>query len=117
MSIVSFRSDQLLTELPPPTPVPVPLGEPVSGVSVRSFTAQSGARTGVWECSPGVWRRQVLQAEFCTFLAGKAVFEPDAGDPVRIEAGQSVYFPANTGGVWRVEETLRKIYIIFDEKA
>lgn len=117
MPIISFKSEQLLADLPPPNPVPAPIGEPVSGVSVRSFTAETGARTGVWECSPGAWRRQVVQAEFCTFLAGKAVFEPDVGEPVEIEAGQSVYFPANTGGIWRVAETLRKIYIIFDEKA
>lgn len=114
MSIISFRHDDLFSNLPAGAPVPAPIGEPISVTRVSSFEGASGERTGVWECTPGDWRRQITKAEFCTFLEGKAVFEPDEGEPLTIMAGDSLYFPANSLGVWRVEETLRKIYIIFD---
>ena len=47
-----------------PSPVAVPLGEPVSTVAVHAVERPDGVETGVWECSPGRWRRQIMQAEF-----------------------------------------------------
>ncbi len=117
MPIISFQPANLLENLPEPTPVKVPIGEPVAETRTTSFQGEAASRAGVWECSPGVWRRQILQAEFCTFLEGEAVFEPDEGEPVRIKAGDAVYFPANSGGIWRIEKTLRKVFIVFDEQA
>jgi uncharacterized cupin superfamily protein len=43
------------------------------------------------------------------------VFEPDDGEPMHIKAGDVIYFPENSGGVWDVRETSRKIFILFDE--
>ncbi|MCR5880669.1 cupin domain-containing protein [Phenylobacterium sp. J367] len=116
MSIVSFRPEDLLETLPAPVPVKVPLGEPVAATRTTSFNGAAASARGVWECSPGTWRRQVLQAEFCTFLEGEAVFEPDEGEPLHIRAGDAVYFPANTGGIWRIQTTLRKTFVVFDEQ-
>lgn len=115
--IIKFAPTELFAAMPPGNPAPVPIGEPVSQISVRGFVSEAAAttRTGVWECSPGRWRRQVLAAEFCVFLEGDCVFEPDEGEPVRIKAGEAVYFPANTGGVWTIETKARKAYVIFDE--
>ncbi|WP_334164014.1 cupin domain-containing protein [Phenylobacterium sp.] len=117
MSIVRFRPETLFQELPEAVPVKEPIGEPVAATRARSFNGAATTRAGVWECSPGVWRRQVLQAEYCTFLDGEAVFEPDHGEPVAVRAGDAVYFPANTGGIWRVSRTLRKTFVVFDEGA
>lgn len=115
MPIVSFRPDELLQVLPDAVPVKVPLGEPVAATRSTSFNGAAASRAGVWECSPGDWRRQVMQAEFCTFLEGEAVFEPDAGEPLTIRAGDAVYFPAGTGGIWRIRKTLKKAFVVFDE--
>jgi len=99
-------------------PVPQPLGEPVSVVRSASLvsSARSSNRIGVWECSPGRWRRQIVQAEFCHFVEGSATFTPDAGEPIEIVAGDVVHFPENSLGVWDIHETCRKIFMVFDEE-
>lgn len=115
MPIQKFAAAEMFEKLPAPVPVPVPLGEPVAETRSLSLSGAASSRSGVWECSPGVWRRQILQAEFCTFVEGRAMFEPDEGEPITIQAGDSIYFPANTAGVWRVETTARKTFVVFDE--
>ncbi|MBV8783977.1 MAG: cupin domain-containing protein [Gammaproteobacteria bacterium] len=90
--------------------VAVPLSEPAA--QLRGRAAREKPDCGVWECSPGRWRRQVKSAEFCHFVAGRCTFTPDGGTPIALQAGDAAYFPANTTGVWDVTETLRKTYVI-----
>ena len=115
MPIILLKHDEALADLPAPVPVPAPIGEVVAETRSRSIPGSAGSRAGAWECSPGVWRRQIVDAEFCTILEGRAVFEPDSGEPITLTAGQSVYFPANSTGVWRIEETTKKVFVIFKE--
>ena len=117
MAIVKYSPSELLAALPEGRPVPEPIGEPVSKVSVNSFISgtAAGTRTGVWECTPGQWRRQIVQAEFCLFLEGDCTFTPDQGEAIEITGGEAVYFPAGSLGVWTVRETARKVYVIFEE--
>src|SRR3546814_8464715 len=68
----------------------------------------------MWECSPGRWRREVTRAEFCQFLSGRCSFTADTGEVLQIEAGDPIFFPANTTGGWDVTETVRKSYLVFD---
>ena len=68
---------------------------------------------GVWECTPGRYRRQVRSAETMHVISGEATFTPDDGLPVRLEAGDVFYFAADTAGVWDIEATLRKVYVLF----
>ena len=118
MPIVKFQVDQTLGELPPATPVKAPIGDLVSQVSSLGFPSETSAsKPGVWRCSPGVWRRQVTQAEFCLFLEGDCVFTPDDGPPITIRAGEAVYFPANSMGVWDIKTPATKLFIVFDERA
>jgi uncharacterized protein len=120
MPAIKFHVDELSRQLGDPTPVSVPLGTPVSDVRSRSLVSSSNSRLriGVWHCTPGRWRRQVVQAEFCHFLEGDCTFVPDDDGPVlTIRAGDVVYFPANTTGTWEIRASSRKIFIIFDEGA
>ena len=93
-----------------------PLGEPVSALRGVTIDEDEGAgySCGIWECSPGRWRRQVTRAEFCQFLSGRCSFTADTGEVLQIEAGDSIFFPTNTTGVWDVTETVRKSYLVFD---
>ncbi len=96
-------------------PVSAPLGQPVAHLKcleVVSLTKKQ-VEAGVWECSPGVWRRQVTQAELCHFVAGHCIFTPEGGQPIKIKAGDAVFFPPNSRGVWDVKETVRKTYVTF----
>lgn len=119
MSAIKFRPEELARRLGEPVPVPVPLGTPVSQVRSQSLSSSANPKTrvGLWECSPGRWRRQVVQAEFCHFLAGECTFIPDEGAPIDIAAGDVVYFPPKSGGIWEIRSPSRKIFIVFDESA
>jgi hypothetical protein len=97
-------------------PVSVPIGEPVAQLKCREAVtlADKQVEAGVWECSPGVWRRQVLQAELCHFVTGHAFFTPEEGEKIEIRAGDAVFFPPNSRGVWDIRETVRKTYVNFN---
>ncbi|MDH4869295.1 cupin domain-containing protein [Pseudomonas sp. BN515] len=95
-----------------PTPVAVPVGEPVPHTRVHSVERTDQVETGVWECSPGRFRRQIIEQEFCHFTHGSCTFTPDGGEPIEIKAGDALLLPANSLGVWDVKETLRKTYVI-----
>ena len=91
-------------------PANQPQGEPVARIRSKSLHEQPNC--GVWECSPGKWRRAVTQAEFSHFVAGRCRFHADSGETLDIEAGDAVLFPPNTLGTWEVIETVRKNYLI-----
>ncbi|MNQ39001.1 hypothetical protein D3C85_526030 [compost metagenome] len=95
-----------------PAPVPVPVGEPVPHTRVHSVERTDGVETGVWECSPGRFRRQIVEQELCRFTHGHCTFTPDDGEPIEINAGDALLLPANSLGVWNVKEPLRKTYVI-----
>lgn len=98
----------------PATPVAAPLGDPVSLCRTLGHAPGAQVSMGVWECSPGLWRRQVMRAEFSHLLEGRCRFIPDGGEPITLAAGDAVYFPPHSSGVWDISETVRKVYVIFD---
>ena len=102
--------------LPAVGPVSVPISEPIA--HLKCFEAvvlkDKQVEAGVWECSPGIWRRQILQAELCHFVSGHAFFTPEGGDKFEIKAGDAVFFPPSSAGVWDVRETIRKSYVTFN---
>lgn len=111
MNITHFR-DTPNVALEGSNPVAVPLSEPVAVASTTSVERSDGVETGVWECSPGRWRRQIVQQEFCHFVAGRCTFTPDGGEPIEIRAGDALMMPANTLGIWDIQETVRKTYVL-----
>lgn len=93
-------------------PVAVPLGEPLAVTSVTAVERSDGVETGIWECTPGRWRRQVVAQEFCHFIQGRCTFTPDNGATVHIQAGDALMLPANSTGTWDILETVRKTYVL-----
>jgi len=101
-----LRSDELADW----GPAKVPVGSLIA--QIRGNEQGKRDRVGVWECTPGRWRRQVMEREFAHFVSGRARFLPDRGEPFDIRAGDAVWFPADTTGTWEIIETLRKTYVI-----
>jgi uncharacterized protein len=90
-----------------------PLGEPVAQLRGTSPTDKGNEPDfGIWECSPGKWNRQIRKAEFAHFISGRATFHAKSGQVVEINAGDALYFPAESLGVWEIHETVRKTYIL-----
>lgn len=77
--------------------MPVPLTSAactIRGLEV-AVPGRPAAETWLWECSPGR-------------------FEPDAaGEPaVEFRAGDTLFFPPETRGVWEIREAVRKVYVM-----
>ena len=95
-------------------PVELPVSEQVSQLRGRIINEhEDGSEAGIWECTPGTWTRQVMDAEISTFAKGHALFHPDDGETIDIRAGDTVYFDKNSKGTWEVLETVRKAYLTF----
>lgn len=96
-------------------PVAEPLGPVVAKLRGQSLGAEGEPDTGIWECSPGRWRRQIKKAEFTYFIAGRCTFTADDGQKIEIAAGDALYWPANSMGIWDVHETVRKAFILLPD--
>ncbi|MGC5698955.1 cupin domain-containing protein [Pseudomonas sp. NFXW11] len=111
MSITQFKQTASVS-LAESAPVAVPLGTPVAVTSVTAVERSDGVETGIWECTPGRWRRQIVAQEFCHFIQGRCTFTPDDGETLQIEAGDALMLPANSSGIWDIQETVRKTYVL-----
>ena len=105
MRITQFKNTATL-QLQESNPVAVPLGTPVAVASTTRVERDDGVET------PGRWRRQIVAQEFCHFIQGRCTFTPDEGETLHIEAGDALMLPANSLGVWDIEETVRKTYVL-----
>ena len=103
-----------------------PLGEPeegapkperlISGNPVfRTWNveeADGGVYAGIWEATPGKWRIEYDEWEFCHILTGVSIISEDGGDAVTVKAGDSFVLRPGFKGSWEVLETTRKEYVI-----
>lgn len=107
--------DAARVPLLPIGPVAHPLSDPAPQLSEFEpvIDGRTGTAAGIWECTPGRYRRTVMAAEFCHFISGSCRFEPDGGEPLEIHAGDVVFFAANTYGTWTIHSPTRKSYIVF----
>ena len=116
MAVIQLKQcDKILSEdLDDWGPVQLPLSETVSQLSGKIISEnKDGSEAGIWECTPGKWTRQIMDAELSVFFKGRAIFHPEGGDPILIEAGDSQYFDANSKGTWEIIETVRKSYLTY----
>lgn len=95
-----------------PAPVGAPTGAQLAMTRTAGHTDTPSGGVGIWECTPGRFRRQVIQAEYSSFIEGEGSFTPDGGDPIEFRAGDSIYFAAGSQGEWNIRKTVRKTYLI-----
>jgi uncharacterized cupin superfamily protein len=98
-------------------PVKAPISSPAAQLVGRKYLDNTPGVNcmGIWECSPGLWTRTIMEEEFAHFILGSATFIPENGDPpITLRAGDSIWFPANSRGVWDIKEDVRKVYVVID---
>ncbi|WP_428407012.1 cupin domain-containing protein [Hyphococcus sp.] len=71
-----------------------------------------GLYAGVWESTPGKWRIDYDEWEYCRILSGVSVIAEDGGEMRRVSAGDSFIIRPGFKGTWEVLETTRKEYVI-----
>jgi hypothetical protein len=77
-----------------------------------SREANGRAETGIWTCTPGVWRCEVTSDEFCHFLDGECVYIHESGEQIEIRPDTLAYFPMGWKGTCNIARTMRKVYMI-----
>ena len=74
--------------------------------------ADGGLYAGIWEATPGKWRIEYDEWEFCHILSGVSVIEEEGGEARTVRAGDSFVIRPGFRGSWEVVETTRKEYVI-----
>ncbi|TKT76677.1 cupin domain-containing protein [Aquamicrobium sp. LC103] len=74
--------------------------------------AEGGLYAGIWEATPGKWRIEYEEWEFCHILSGVSVIAEEGGDARTVRAGDSFILRPGFKGSWEVIETTRKEYVI-----
>ena len=74
--------------------------------------AEGGIYAGIWEATPGKWRIEYDEWEFCHILSGISVISEDGGEARTVRAGDSFLLRPGFKGIWEVLETTRKEYVI-----
>ena len=80
----------------------------------RTWNAEErdGLYAGVWEATPGKWRIEYEEWEFCHILSGVSVIVEQGGETRTVRAGDSFVLRPGFKGSWEVVETTRKEYVI-----
>lgn len=90
-----------------------PNGKPVSkedGILLFRNEDRS-SEMGVWQCTPGKWRCEVVSDEFMYILSGRCRYVSDSGEVTEISSGDTAVFPKDWQGECEVFETIRKVYM------
>ena len=74
--------------------------------------ADGGLYAGIWEATPGKWRIEYDEWEFCHILSGVSVITEDGGEARTVRAGDAFVLRPGFKGSWEVLETTRKEYVI-----
>jgi uncharacterized protein len=114
MSITVLRHTATVAKLQPQGHPARPKSEPpcrLSGIDVE-LQGACGSNCGVWECTSGRFERQLDEAEVMHIVAGRGAFTPEGGEPFEFSAGDTLFFPSQTRGEWRIDETVRKVFVV-----
>jgi len=114
MSIQIIHSSSTTSDLLVKGQVPVPLSEPACHISALEVNVPErlDCKTGIWECSRGRFERQVAAGEVMHILCGSGEFTSHDGTVFAFKSGDTLFFPPNTCGIWAIQETLRKVYVL-----
>jgi len=96
-------------------PARFPVGELIA---MQSSAQEQSSETikasiGVWESSPGKFKRYLMNREFSHIVKGCCTFTPEGGEPIELKEGDAILFPADCKGEWDIKENFKKTYCLF----
>ncbi|MEJ5084646.1 cupin domain-containing protein [Brucella pseudogrignonensis] len=109
---LSFDIDGVEPEESAPLPERVLSGDPRFLTWNFEESTDGKLFAGIWESSPGKWRIEYDEWEFCHILAGHSVLTEEGGEARTLKAGDSFVIQPGFKGTWDVIETTRKEYVI-----
>jgi uncharacterized protein len=109
--IFVHRNARAEAALDAPWPGTAISGDPHT-VTLNGYESEDGKRLmGIWESSPGVWRVDYKDWEYCHFLEGRCILTPDGGQPIELQAGDVFVIEPGFKATWEVVERVRKYYV------
>lgn len=109
---LAFNTTELEPEQDAPKPERVLEGDPQFKVWNFETSKDEALFAGIWESTPGKWRVEYDEWEFCHILSGLSVLTEDGKASQELKAGTSFVIRPGFKGVWEVIETTRKEYVI-----
>lgn len=110
-NFLSFDLAKLVAETSTPAPDRLLSGNP----QFRTWNleeAAGGIYSGIWEATPGKWRVEYDEWEFCHIFSGVSILSEDEGAAHTLRAGDCFVIRPGFRGSWEVVETTRKAYVI-----
>jgi uncharacterized protein len=108
-SIVGLQVGQIALNPSPIYPNWVLEGTPVARNKVLSSSADGSASTIIWDCTAGRFNWIYDVDETIYVIEGGVVVKDVAGATRRLNAGDTIFFPAGARAEWHVESYIRKI--------
>ncbi|RWM20160.1 MAG: cupin domain-containing protein [Mesorhizobium sp.] len=108
---LSIGVDSVEPELGAPAPDRLISGDP----KFRTWNVEEqdgGLYAGIWEATPGKWRIEYDEWEFCHILSGVSVIAEEGSEARTVRAGDSFVLRPGFRGSWEVLETTCKEYVI-----
>lgn len=93
-----------------PAPDRIISGNPI--FRTWNIEERDGLYAGIWESTPGKWRIQYDEWEYCRILSGVSVITDADGSSRTVRAGDSFVLQPGFAGSWEVLETTQKEYVI-----
>jgi uncharacterized protein len=109
-----FALDATTLQLEEPDRLPaeqVLEGEPATAERALWTSPDGAIESGIWEITAGV-STDVEAAEVFLVVSGRATVEIDGGPTLELAPGVVGSFAGGERTVWRVQETLRKLYTV-----
>ncbi len=101
-------TDELEPE--PLDPEQIVSGDPRTS-SLTLASAENGAESGLWRCTPGVVTDTEVKESFLV-ITGRGRVEIEDGDTIHLEPGVTHHFEGGEKTTWFVDEAVLKAYWI-----
>lgn len=112
-ALVSF-SEPAEWEAAGPDPARCVAGQPAARVANRYQDPAGRFYAGDWASTPGTWRVEYREHEFCHLLEGVVVLTAEDGRSWRFGPGEAWVIPAGFRGTWQTVEPARKRYALLE---
>jgi uncharacterized cupin superfamily protein len=89
-------------------------GSPVARNGLVSSTADGNSSTWMWDCTAGKFNWYYDIDEIVYFIEGSVIIRDTGGthEPLHLNAGDTVFFPAGSSAEWTVPHYIRKFAIL-----
>ncbi|HMH88773.1 MAG TPA: cupin domain-containing protein [Steroidobacteraceae bacterium] len=108
-SIIKLGVGQVILNPAPIRPDWVLEGDPITRNKILSSSVDGTATTLIWDCTAGRFNWFYDVDETIYVIEGSVTVKDFGGLPRRLQAGDTIFFPAGARAEWHVEDYIRKI--------